>query len=188
MSKWFKGDGDHAQPGAQQSSGTDPVFLKRLQAGDERAWEALLQQWQQPLYRYLCYTLSDAEQASDILGETLVALVQAIQNFDGRVALSTFIFKIASNKTIDYWRKKKVTTRLLSWELSVDGPNSQRLELQEALATLPEEYRQALLLRYHIGLSVTEVAEVLGKSYKATESLLSRGRKRLKAALKGASE
>ena len=188
MSRQFKDNGDLVRGNAQQSRGTDPEFLSRLQAGDECAWEALLQQWQAPLYRYLCYTLSDAEQASDILGETLVALVQAIQNFDGRVALSTFIFKIASNKTIDHWRKKKVATYTLSWDLAVDGPTSQRLELQEALATLPEEYRQALLLRYHIGLSVTEVAEVLGKSYKATESLLSRGRKRLKAALKGASE
>ena len=188
MSRGFKDNGNLVQRNAQQGGGTDLAFLSRLQAGDERAWEALLQQWQGPLYRYLCYTLSDADLASDILGETLVALVQAIQNFDGRVALSTFIFKIASNKTIDYWRKKKVATYTLSWDLSVDGPTSQRLELQEALATLPEEYRQALLLRYHIGLNVSEVAEVLGKSYKATESLLSRGRKRLKAALKGASE
>jgi DNA-directed RNA polymerase specialized sigma24 family protein len=48
---------------------------------------------------------------------------------------------------------------------------------------LPEISRQVLLLRYHVGLSVSEIAEIIERSYKGTESLLSRARSQLRAAL-----
>jgi RNA polymerase sigma factor (sigma-70 family) len=54
----------------------------------------------------------------------------------------------------------------------------------DALDALPEQLRQALLLRYHVGLSVSEVAEVMDRSYKGAESLLSRARTQLREALR----
>lgn len=171
-----------------QESGkkTDPEFLRRLQSGEELAWQQLLEEWQDSLYRYLCYNLPSTDIAQDTLGETFVALVQAIQRFDGNVAISTFIFSIASRKVADYYRRRKLTSALPE-TLTVRGPSSDALEFGEAFASISPHYREALLLRYHIGLSVSEVADVLGRTYKATESLLSRGRRELQSALESAS-
>ncbi|MCB0130741.1 MAG: RNA polymerase sigma factor [Caldilineaceae bacterium] len=172
----------------QNSAGkTDPEFLRRLQAGDERAWQQLLDEWQGPLYRYLCYNLPNAEIAQDVMGDTWMALVQAIKRFDGNVLISTFIYSLASRKVADYYRKHKPTSELPE-SLTVAGPSSDSLEFGEIFASLSPQYREALLLRYHFSMSVTEVAKVIGRTYKATESLLSRGRKELQDALESASE
>ncbi|MCB0061112.1 MAG: RNA polymerase sigma factor [Caldilineaceae bacterium] len=160
-------------------------FLQRLQSGDSQAWEQLMDEWSPKLYNYMCYNTRTAEDAQDVLSDTLLGLVQSIKNFDGNVTLSTYIYSIAYRKVADYWRRSKQTYEL-PLHISTAGPNSMGIELQEALAELPEQAQQALLLRYHVGLSVAEIAEVLGRSYKATESLLSRVRRQFHHAFLGA--
>lgn len=159
-------------------------FLHRLQNGDEKAWQQLTSEWSPKLYRYLRSQLPTPEDAEDVTSETLIALVKALKSFDGKAALSTFIYSIANRKAADFWRKRKDATELPE-SIPTAGPSNQGLELQEAMAQLSEQARQALLLRYQMGLSVAEVAQSLGRSYKATESLLSRSRGQLQAALNG---
>lgn len=163
----------------------DLTFLQQLKDGDHNAWEALVDEWSPRLYNYLIYNTRSEDDAKDVLSETLLGLVQSIRTFDGNVTLTTFIYSIAYRKVADYWRRSKQTYELPVW-LSTAGPSSIRIELVEALAELPEQAQQALLLRYHVGLSVAEIAEVLGRSYKATESLLSRVRRQFHTAFAGA--
>ncbi|MCB0107691.1 MAG: RNA polymerase sigma factor [Caldilineaceae bacterium] len=160
-------------------------FLLRLQSGDPEAWEQLMDEWSTKLYNYMLYNTRTEEDAKDVLSDTLLGVVQSIKNFDGNANLSTFIYSIAYRKVADYWRRSKQTVELPVW-LSTAGPSSLSIELQEALAELPEQAQHALLLRYYAGLSVAEIAEVLGRSYKATESLLSRVRQQFHHAFIGA--
>ena len=169
---------DHATP-------HDAKFLQRLKDGDSEAWEALIDEWSPRLYNYLMYNTRNEDDAQDVLSETLLGLVQSIRTFDGNVTLNTFIYAIAYRKVADYWRRSRETYELPLW-LSTAGPTSSRLELYEALSELPEQAQQALLLRYYVGLSVAEIADVLGRSYKATESLLSRVRRQFQSAFIGA--
>jgi RNA polymerase sigma-70 factor (ECF subfamily) len=154
-------------------------FLLRLRAGDEEAWSEFIQEQSQRLYSYLHYNLPSDQDREDVLMETMAACVRALQTFDGKSAtLSTFVYSIAQRKVADFWRKHK-KTRDLPDVLPGRGMSNKGLILEEALDQLPENYRQALLLRYHIGLSVTELAESMGLTYKAAESLLSRARRAL---------
>jgi RNA polymerase sigma factor (sigma-70 family) len=159
----------------------DRDFLLRLQAGDEGAWEQLVAEWSPRLYSYLSYNLRNSEETDDVLSETMLAVVQAIRTFDGKVTLATFIYSIAYRKVADHWRKLRVTQELDEWIAAPDAGYT-NIEVYEALAELPEQSKQALLLRYYVGLSVSEIAEVLGRSYKATESLLSRVRRQFELA------
>lgn len=170
--------------GRRRKGKTDPEFLRGLQAGDERAWEKLLADWQGPLYQHLCYSLPSPEIAADVLQDTMEALVGALQRFDGKVAISTFIYSIASRKVADYFRKRKITGEIPE-TLSSERLNisSDSIVFRDVLNELQPQYREALLLRYQMGLSVSELAQVLGRSYKATESLLSRSRRQLEANL-----
>jgi DNA-directed RNA polymerase specialized sigma24 family protein len=163
----------------------DADFLQRLQAGDQLAWSTLVDEWSPRLYNYLLYNTRNQDDAQDVLSETMMGLVQSIRSFDGNVALSTFIYSIAYRKVADYWRRSQQTVELPA-SLSVAGPTIAGLELAEALDELPELAQQVLLLRYHAGLSVAEIAEILGRSYKATESLLSRVRSQFQHAFVGA--
>lgn len=169
----------------------DEDFLPDLKRGDEAAWSHLTKELTPRLYSYLRYNLPNEEDVEDVLSETLIATVRAIQNFDGAVKISTFVYSIATRKVADFWRKRRGPLRYES-DLSDLIPSDEidttvRLEIQEelsiALAKLPDASRQALLLRYHMGLSVEEVACSLDRTYKATESLLSRARYQLRNAL-----
>ncbi len=161
------------------SGGSDAEFLRRLKAGDEQAWTQFTQEQSQRLYSYLHYNLPTDQDREDVLMETMVACVRAVPRFDGRSAtLSTFVYSIAQRKVADFWRKHKKTNELPE-VIPTRGISNKGLELEEAMAKLPEKNRQALLLRYHIGLSVTELAESMGLTYKAAESLLSRSRRAL---------
>ncbi len=165
-------------PSDSNGRGNDE-FLLRLRAGDEEAWSEFIQEQSQRLYSYLHYNLPSDQDREDVLMETMAACVRALQTFDGKSAtLSTFVYSIAQRKVADFWRKHK-KTRELPDVIPGRSMSNKGLILEEALDQLPDNYRQAILLRYHIGLSVTELSESMGLTYKAAESLLSRARRAL---------
>lgn len=170
-------------------SGTDPELLKRLQNGENEAWLFVTREYSPRLLAYLRQNLPSYEDAEDLLSETLSASVRAVGNFDGRAALSTFLYSIAYRKIADFWRRNSHGNTLdiesPTVEVVTSGPTTQeRIEFQDAMETLPEVSRQVLLLRYQIGLGVDEIAEILDRSYKGTESLLSRARGQLRDAMR----
>ena len=158
----------------------DGELLKQLQSGDQVAWSQFYSEWVQPLYNFIrsngVYDIGDIE---EILGETWLAAPRAIANFDGQNAtLKTFLYSLARRKVADHWRKHKPVQDLPE-SVSFSHNTQESLELQEVLAVLPEHERQALILRYMENFNVQEIATALGRTYKGTESLLSRARKRL---------
>ena len=162
--------------------GSEAELLQRLQGGDEEAWTYLTHEYGKRIYNYLRHRLPGPEDVEDALSETLVAAVKALPRFDGNVTLTTFLFSLANRKIADFWRRQKATSELPETLMDV-GVNSAGMEFQEILQTLKPSYVQVLLMRYHVGLGVDEIADTLGQSYKATESLLSRARMELRKAL-----
>ena len=174
---------ESGEAGVSQA-GTDLALLRRLQTGDELAWSELTQEYSPRLYAYLRHNLPSAADAEDALSETLLAAVRALPAFDGRVSLSAFLYSLAYRKMADFWRRRHDTAPLLESVAASSEPGAgAEAELAELLDALPELSRQVLLLRYQVGLSVSEIAEVIDRSYKGTESLLSRARSQLRTAL-----
>lgn len=172
------------------SAGTDLILLSRLQRGDNAAWVQVVREYSPRLLVYLRQNVRLAEDAEDLLSETLAAAVRSIVNFDGRATLSTYLYAIANRKVADYWRRSRPTTSLdledEPLEIRSNDPDpEERMMFEEAMASLSEAARQVLLLRYHVGLSVEEIAESIDRSYKGTESLLSRARAQLREAMLG---
>lgn len=155
-------------------------LLQRLQAGDQAAWVELIQSMRPRLLGYLRHNVPTQEDAEDVLGETLIAAVRALKDFDGKASLATFIFSLAYRKIADFWRRRQDTVALVEHQRSPLGVSSRAIEFAEMLDQLPELSKQVLILRYHVGLSVGEIAQVIDRSYKGTESLLSRARQQLR--------
>ncbi len=169
-------------PGDQAMAAPERALLARLQVGDEAAWSEFVAAESPRLFRYLRHNLPTAADAEDALSETMLAAVRALPTFDGGVPTTAFLYAIAYRKIADFWRKRSATVELLD-TVPAATVSDVSAEFMDALDSLPEQLKQALLLRYHVGLSVSEVAEVLGRSYKGAESLLSRGRTQLREAL-----
>jgi RNA polymerase sigma-70 factor (ECF subfamily) len=132
------------------------------------------------------YNLPSVVDVDAILGETMTAIVESIMHFDGSISLRTFVYSIAAHKVADFYRHRQYTGQLAISKTTQPvlfgteagartAPNLHAESFYEILSQLPDQSRQAMLLRYRIGLSVDEIALILGQSYNATCSLLRQG-------------
>lgn len=129
------------------------------------------------------------------------AFVEAIRNrsaFDGRSDPLTWVIGIARHKLVDHFRElereERRQLRLVVTEIAMDGDAAawravdERERLLDGLGRLTAMQRAALILHYADGLPVRDVAEALGRTESATESLLTRGREALRAAYEEADD
>ncbi|MFN8490379.1 MAG: RNA polymerase sigma factor [Caldilineaceae bacterium] len=161
----------------------EATFLARLKQGDEQAWNWLTQKHGTKLYEFFLHALSDQEIAADLVSETLLAAVRNIHDFDGKVTLTAFMYGIAIGKLQEYYQRFfKTQTMPNAWQIQAFDPAT--LNFAEIWEQLPETYHQVLILRYHVGLGIDEIAKLLGKNYTATEKLLGSARRHLETLFK----
>ncbi len=181
MSGLGSASADSFVPDQTATASISMTLLRQLQRKDEEAWNLVFSQWHRRLFRYLYCHLPSKEDAEDVLSETFVAAVKSINNFDGQVAFATWLYAVAHNKTVDFWRRHRDTDEipltLMASENDID------LDFKQALRRLPPQAQEVLILRYSEGLSVTEIAVIMKKTYKSVESLLSRARVAFRQAL-----
>ncbi len=101
--------------------------------------------------------------AADLAQETFLRFVRA-QGYVERGKPIAYLMRIARSVCVDASREKRLETVDLDFEPPADGRSDRELELDEALAKLPDDLREAVELRYGSGLGVNEVARALGIS------------------------
>jgi RNA polymerase sigma-70 factor (ECF subfamily) len=167
-----------ARPGAAPPGATDA-------AGFHRLYDATFSE----VYSYLHHRCGGLQQAAeDLTQETYLAAVAAIRAGERQELTLPWLITVARNKLVDHYRKREREERRLSLIVNDEATlaaaqrngETSRERALTALASVPAEQRAALVLKYLDGLSVDEVAQTLGKSVHATESLLARGRRLLK--------
>lgn len=171
---------------------SDESILAAARAGDPEALDALLRQYQPRIYRFGLRMCRDAEDAKDVLQETLIAAARSLRGFRGTSSLSTWLYSIARGFCIKKRRRSKfapheeVPLDAGSPALAVPDPGppldealaSREVEraVETAIRALKPAYREVLLLRDVEGLTAPEVAEVLGLRVEAVKSRLHRAR------------
>jgi RNA polymerase sigma-70 factor (ECF subfamily) len=172
-----------------------------LLAGDQGAFNEFYQRYVPRLFQFISYSAnSTKDDAEDILQETLLASVRALPRFKGDSGLYTWLCAIARHKVSDHiqhLRKVRsqvdsdvdVLDNLHEVILSPEQTVIHREAVLQALRSLPAEYRLVLVGKYHEGFSVRDLSQIMGRSEKAVESLLTRAREAFRAQLSsGASE
>ena len=168
-------------------SATDAELVDLVAQGSESAFKELLTRYQKDVYQLICRFLRDTSEAEDITQETFLRLFRAADRYLPQASLRTFLFRIAKNLCIDFIRKKKPEpVEELPETATQETPLCclERAQSSEMLIhyinELPENQRMAILLRHTSGLCYQEIAEVMGVTVSAVESLLVRARKTLK--------
>ncbi len=185
---------------ATSLSEVDDSELARLaELGKEPAFRELLLRYERPIFSLIYRMVRDRELAEDLAQETFVRAFNAIASYNTSYKFSSWIFKIASNHTINYLRKRKLDTisifgtsdeGLGDHELQIksiaENPHefTERRELggqiEVAIGELREEYRMAILL-YHVeGSSYEEIADIMDIPLGTAKTYLFRARKELK--------
>lgn len=192
---------DVARPSAEE------LFIERLKAGDEAAFDRLITEGSGDVYALLYRLTQDPEEARDLTQETFLRAFQHIGRFRGDADLKTWIYRIAINQARNRWRwwrrrRRDVTVSLdaeddgrsvpLSGRLAASEQNNPLEEtlaheredrLNAALATLNSSYREAVVLRDIEGMSYEEIAVALGINIGTVKSRLARGRLELRRRL-----
>ena len=132
--------------------------------------------------------MGSAEDAADMAQETLLKAWRALQRFDGRSSLGTWLYRIAVNTCLDELRRRKNRTTVSiqnlaekGWEPEDEGGDFversiQREEVRQALRELPDDYRTVLILRDIQGFSYDEIADILACPVGTVRSRLNRAR------------
>lgn len=170
------------------------LLISRARGGDRDAFGALVEQYRDNVYRLAYRMCGNAYDADEAAQEAFVAAWRALPNFRGDAKFSTWLYRLTTNAAIDVMRREKRHQTVgdgEKMELADDADSPQetveRTEQQEAvqkaLATLSEEYREVLLLRYMEELDYAEIADVLQLPSGTVKSRINRAKAALKAAL-----
>lgn len=171
----------------------DRRLLGRVADGDQRAFAELSSKHLGAIVTYATRITKNRSDAEDVAQETFLRAWQSAHRYEARSPAIAWLLTIAHNAAIDRLRKRGAAPVELD-DARDPAPDSTKpsellekkdelARLEAALDALPDRQRQALLLAHEQGLRPPEVAEVLGVTLEAVESLLSRGRRALKQAL-----
>lgn len=163
----------------------DLILVDRFLAGDEDAFETLYGKYYEKVFAIARGVLMDSDEAADAVQEVFTLVYRHLKRFDRRSRFSTWLFRVAVNRSIQEARKNRYKQR--------------NVELQEAFATAAEEEetptdprihaamaelqpadRALLVLFYWDDLSLQEIAESLGCGVNAAKTRLYRARERFK--------
>lgn len=171
----------------------DLALARRIADGDSSAWEELLALYGVRLWRYaVLQARYCGEDAQDVLQEALTGAWRNIASYRGDASLYSWLCGIIWNKAADMrrreWRLGQVEERaerraererLEPWRERAERRLQRREQaaaVRQALDALPEHYRQVLELKYLQELPVEDIAQRMGRTFKSTESLLTRAR------------
>jgi len=174
----------------------DADLAERVAQGQADSFDEFYARHADLVFAFICHLMSGARaDAEEIWQDTFVAALRGLPGYRGRSSLASWLCGIARRKVADFYRRHGAAAKTVSsepperlLELMDSGPlpdavlqqGAVRARMVEALASLPPDYRDALVARYVDAQPVEAIARSLGRSYKATESLLSRGRAALR--------
>ena len=184
---------------------SDVELVSRSQRGDTQAFEELVSRYHGKVYGLVYGMARNEQDAHDLCQETFIRAWQSLERFRGQSSFYTWLYRIATNLTIDMVRRKQrapfvdVETRLGSDSDEVRRPeavttnmpsdDAQRSDIREAidraLEQLTPEHRAVVLLKDFEGLEYKEIAKIVGCSAGTVMSRLFYARRHLQRLLKG---
>lgn len=172
----------------------DATLVRRMRAGDERAFDAFFDAYFDRLFRFALRQTGDADVAQDLAQTALVTAVRRLETWRGEAALFTWLCTICRREALAYWdrARRQPTVRVedqaemravLESLASGDDSPERAMERDEVAALvrltldyLPGRYGDVLEWKYIEGCAVAEIATRLESTPKAVESMLARAR------------
>lgn len=169
---------------------TDEELIDRVKSGDQDAFRQLVERHQAFVFSTIYRMVRQRELAEDLAQETFLQAYRSLPGFAGRSRFSSWLYRIAHNKVIDWNRSK--ANKQQSGEVMLrdvhesDGSVEDEIvtrdtseRLRQLVTTMPAHYRDVLLLYFEHELSLVEIAERLHVPRKTVQTRFIRGKKQL---------
>lgn len=171
-----------------EASRTTRLAVERAKNGDREAIRYLYIRYANNVYSYVASLLRNHHEAEDVTQQVFAKLPDSLQHYEDRGApFLSWLVRLARNAAVDQLRSRRaipVAEPILPQAADEGGATRDRREiLRTALAGLPEDQREIILLRHLGGLAPAEIAARLGRTESAVNGLHHRGRRALRAEL-----
>jgi RNA polymerase sigma-70 factor (ECF subfamily) len=191
------------QEPAADAPAVEMDLVRRAQLGDLKAYDELVQRYQERIYATIYHMTSNHEDANDLAQDSFIKAYQALKSFKGGSSFYTWLYRIAVNKTINFLKQRKNRTHMSLNDLDFNTENNPDLvalisentprrdaglkELQEklnaALLKLSEPHRLVVVLHDVQGQSHEEIAEIMDCNIGTVRSRLFYARQQLQSLL-----
>ena len=180
-------------------------LIRKALSGDQSAYEGLMKRYHHGIYVMIYQMIKNREETEDLVQETFMKAFNALRNYNDQFAFSTWLYKIAYNNCIDAIRKRKLKTLPLDRPIQhSDGETTQEIRddstspegeylydekrrfIQSAIDSLPDIYREVILLRHQEERSYEEISGMLNLPIGTVKARIFRAREVLKKKLREA--
>jgi RNA polymerase sigma-70 factor (ECF subfamily) len=167
-------------------------LIKNCQNGQSEAFAEIYDRYFEKIYKFIYYKVGHRETAEDLCSLTFTKALESIKKFNAdKALLSAWIYKIARNNVVDYYRSKKeiydidkATDLYHEENFSENMTKAAQLEnIKEKLKLLTEDQREIIVMRVWNEMSYKEISEVVGKSENNCKVIFSRSLKQLRYSL-----
>lgn len=188
---------------ASESSREDDVLVQQAIGGKEKAFSKIVEKYERALYYHILKMVRNKEVVEDLVQEAFVKAFDNLNSYNTNYAFSTWLYRIATNHTIDYLRKKKLKTLSINepvktreGEMKMELPDEdfqtdrqvmhkqRKMIIEEAIENLPSKYRKVIQMRHMEEKSYQEIADILDLPLGTVKAHIFRARELLYKALK----
>ena len=185
---------------------TDAEIMLRVKAGDQTAFDYLVQKYRRPLVSFMYRMARNAAAAEDLAQEVFLRVYRSRQTYEASAKFTTWLYRIATNLAVNHARdtrheRPEVQVSLdepasddssATFELPDEGMTAEQamvrrerlLAIRSKVEALPEQQRLAVIMHKYQQMDYKQIADVLKKSESATKSLLFRAYETLREQLK----
>jgi len=170
----------------------DDALVAEAAKEDPHAFAALYEKYYSGVYRFIYHRVGNPSDAEDITSAVFMKALEALPAYrTQRNSFAPWLFRIARNAVIDFYRRRKPHQSVDGIEPEADHGdpvehtlgNEKRVELRTLVEDLSPDQRDVVLMRYAADLSFSEIASALGKKEPAVRMLLHRGLRKLKTVI-----
>ena len=181
------------------NSGIQKEIIDKARMGDIESFEKLLFIYEKKIFNYIFTIVRQKQDAEDLTQETFIKVYKNLKSLNPDLSFKAWLYKIATNATIDWFRKNGKKSELLllddqesKFETIDKNFSYIRIEtakdISDALNTIKPEYRTVLLLFYWQGFSYEEIASMLSLPLNTVKTYLRRAKDSVKEVLSGATK
>lgn len=193
---------ENIRENASASSLEDDKYVKSALKGNEGAYKQLVKKYERPIFFHIKKMIKENDVLEDLVQEIFIKAFHNLSTYSNEYAFSTWLYRIATNHSIDYLRKKKLQTLSINdpyktkdGEIEIQLPDStyeadagvikkeRKAIVNEAIDSLPEKYREVIKMRHMEEMSYQEIAEELDLPLGTVKAHIFRAREILYKAL-----
>ncbi|MGH4124119.1 MAG: RNA polymerase sigma factor [Clostridium sp.] len=172
----------------------EKLFLKVISKNNQEAMEIIIHRYNKLIYKFIYSKLSDYYLAQDLCQEVFIKVYEKRDTFNPEYTFKSWIYKIANNCIIDYFRSKEYKNKKQASEVLEDIAITENFniieykmlqnDINDALKTLKENQQEVVTLRFYEDLSLKEISYITESNLNTVKARLYSGIKYLKQALK----